>query len=194
MDQDYLKSQIVEMVYEYSFSRQKVVLTSGKESDYYIDCKQVMLKGKELFCIACYILQFIRQKYAQVKAVGGMALGAVPLAAAVSVLSYESHPFPLASFFVRPEAKGHGTKARVEHPGLPAGTPVLVVEDVITTGGSSLKAINAAREQGWQVAGVLALVDRQEGGREAITRAGCVIDAIMTRDDLFALEKIKRTS
>ena len=182
-----LKSQIVELVYRYSFFKGKVLLTSGKESDYYIDGKQVMLRGEGLAAIARYILDYTRSHYPQVKAVGGMALGAVPLAAAASALSQSVHPFPLDAFFVRPQAKEHGTRSKVEHPGLPPATQVLVVEDVITTGGSCLKAVRAAREEGWHVAGVLALVDRQEGGRAAIEKEGCSVEAVMTRDDLFAI-------
>ena len=116
-------------------------------------------------------------------------MGAVPLASAVSLLSYQnflSDPSSrfLDTFFVRAEPKGHGTGKQVEGSSLGEGTPLLVLDDVLTTGGSVLKAVKVLRETGCRIEKVLVIVDRQEGGRENLEKEGLEVGSILTREDL----------
>ncbi len=117
-------------------------------------------------------------------AVGGLTLGADPLASAVSLTSWLAGR-PVAAFLVRKAPKGHGTGQWVERPALPEGARVVVLEDVITTGGSALKALERARAEGLEPVKVLALVDRMEGGREAIEAAGVPVESLFRRTDFI---------
>lgn len=180
-----LRREITELVYQRAYQRRRVRLASGRESDFYVDCKQVLLTPEGLYKTARYLLGLIEEEKLASQAVGGPVMGAVPLAAAVSALSFEpGAPRPLASFFVRPQAKEHGTGNLVEGPLLRAGMPVLLLDDVLTTGGSVLRAARAVQELGCLVERVLVIVDRQEGGRENLEQAGLSLSAILTREEL----------
>lgn len=180
-----LRREITELVFQRAYQRRRVRLASGRESDFYVDCKQVLLIPEGLYKTARYVLELIREEKLTAEAVGGPVMGAVPLAAAVSALSFEpGAPKPLASFFVRPQLKEHGTGKLVEGPLLRAGMPVVVLDDVLTTGGSVLRAVQAVRELGCLVERVLVIVDRQEGGRENLEQAGLMLSAILTREEL----------
>ena len=121
----------------------------------------------------------------RVQAVGGLTLGADPISYAIAYASAETAS-PLRAFTVRKEAKAHGTGRLIEGP-FHAGDRVAVVEDVITTGGSALRAVEAVRAAGGTVAGVLALVDREEGGRDALVSAGLPVVALARASDIVAL-------
>lgn len=184
-----LRKEILELVYKKAYQRRRVRLASGRESDFYVDCRQVTLAAEGVYKLACYILKLIRRENLSVAAVGGPVMGAVPLAAAVSLMSYQnflSDPSVclLDTFYVRSEPKGHGTGRQVEGTALQAGTPLLVLDDVLTTGGSILKAVGVLRETGCLVKKVLVIVDRQEGGRENLEEAGLNVGSILTRVDL----------
>ncbi len=186
---EHLREEILELVYKKAYQRRWVRLASGRVSDFYVDCRQVTLLAEGVYKLARYILDFIRREKLSVKAVGGPVMGAVPLAAAVSLLSYRdflrdpSFCF-LDTFFIRSEPKGHGTGKQVEGPVLGEGTPVLVLDDVLTTGGSVLKAIGILQETGCLVKKVLVIVDRQEGGRENLEKEGLEVVSILTRENL----------
>ncbi len=184
-----LRKEILELVYKKAYQRRRVRLASGRESDFYVDCRQVTLAAEGVYKLACYILKLIRRENLSVQAVGGPVMGAVPLAAAVSLMSYrdflrDSSAGFLDTFYVRSEPKGHGTGRQVEGSILKEGTPLLVLDDVLTTGGSILKAVGVLRETGCLVKKVLVIVDRQEGGRENLEKAGLEVGSILTRDDL----------
>ncbi len=180
-----LRREIIELVHKRAYQRRRVRLASGRESDFYVDCKEVLLTPDGLYQTARYVLTWMQEGKMAARAVGGPIMGAVPLAAAVSALSWQAwEPGPLASFFVRPEAKGHGTGRLVEGPLLSAGMPVLVLDDVLTTGGSVLRAVRAVQGMGCLVEQVLVMVDRQEGGRENLEKEGLSVSAILTREDL----------
>lgn len=180
-----LRLEITELVYQRAYQRRRVRLASGRESDFYVDCKQVLLTADGLYKTARYVLELIKEEKLAAEAVGGPVMGAVPLAAAVSAMSFEpGAPRLLAGFFVRPQAKEHGTGKLVEGPLLRAGMPVLVLDDVLTTGGSVLRAARAAQELGCLVERVLVIVDRQEGGGENLEQAGFSLSAILTREEL----------
>jgi orotate phosphoribosyltransferase len=183
------KARLVELLTARSFEKRKVVLASGKESDFFIDCKQTILTAEGHYLVGELMLDALAS-FEPCEAVAGVELGGCPLASAVSLTSHtrslasDSNERPLAAFYVRKEAKDHGTKKLVEgdkalHPGI----PVAMLEDVITTGGSTLKAIEKLESAGAKVVGVVALVDRDEGGREAIEAAGYRVNAITSRRD-----------
>ncbi|HKR99775.1 MAG TPA: orotate phosphoribosyltransferase [Candidatus Dormibacteraeota bacterium] len=159
------------------------VLTSGRHSDYYIDGKQVTLDGRGLYLVAR--LGFEHCELLGVDAVGGLTLGADPIAAAIAALSGTS-VCPLSAFIVRKTAKAHGTGKQIEGPMLASGMRVLLVDDTLTTGGTFLEANEAVRETGATVVGALCVVDREEGGREALEQAGISLTSLFTRSEFRA--------
>lgn len=164
-------------------------LASGKVSDLYVDCRVTALDpvgatlvGKVGWQLVC---QQILPKFPTISAIGGMTLGADPISLAVGMTSaMEGVTQPLQVFTVRKEPKGHGQGKRIEG-NFCAGDTVLVVDDVITTGGSTIKAIEAIQQEGGTVAAALVLVDREEGGRAAIEALGIPVYAIFTRASLL---------
>jgi orotate phosphoribosyltransferase len=165
-----------------SYERRDVTLASGQKSDFYIDCKQTVLTAEGHFLVGSLFLGLLRDRAPEAEAIGGLTMGADPLASAASTLSYVSGR-PLAAFYVRKEPKGHGTGQWIEGAkSLRPGMPVAIVEDVVTTGGSALKAIGRAREFGLSVKLILGLVDREEGGREALEREAPLVTLFRKRD------------
>lgn len=155
-------------------------LASGRESPYYIDCRPTTFSARGLALIGEIFFELIKDL--EVDAVGGLTLGADPIAHAVALTSYLKGK-PINSFTVRKEAKDHGAGRRVEGDVRP-GDKVVIVEDVVTTGGSTIKAITAAREFGLEVVKVLILVDREEGGRQAVEKAAPQVEAVFTLAEL----------
>ena len=142
-------------------------LASGKKSSHYVNCKPVSLSGLGLLSISSLFLKQINQGDS---GVAGLTLGADPLVSGVVMLAAQSG-IELSGLIVRKEAKGHGTGAWLEGPLPPKGSLITVLEDVVTTGGSSLKAVEQLRNQGYFVNQVLAIVDREEGGADAMAKA-----------------------
>jgi orotate phosphoribosyltransferase len=170
--------RILELFREHAILRGEFTLSSGIKTSYYFDGRKVTLWPEGAYLIGRRILGIIVDAGAE--AVGGMTMGADPIAAAVAVVSHlEGRPVP--AFIVRAETKGHGTQRRVEGP-LRAGSRVAVVDDVITTGGSVLRAIEAAEAEGCRVVKVVALLDRQQGGADEIRRRGYDFAALLTAD------------
>jgi orotate phosphoribosyltransferase len=179
------RAQLLALLTRLSFERRKVILSSGRESDFYIDCKRTALTAQGHGLIGRLFFAAIRAECPEVTGVGGLTLGADPLASAVSLTSWLAGQ-PLHAFLVRKEPKGHGTGQWLEKPALlEAGSPVAILEDVVTTGASTLKAIERAQSEGLKVARVFALVDRQEGGREAIEAQGHRVTSLFTRKDFL---------
>jgi orotate phosphoribosyltransferase len=177
------RRRLLDLLIERSYAKKKVVLSSGRESDFYVDCKKTVLLAEGHWLVGRLLFSAIRAAHPEVAGVGGLTLGADPLASAVSLVSHLGGA-PLHAFLVRKEPKGHGTGQWVE--GLSAfsrGAKVAVVEDVITTGASTIKAIERARAEGLDPVAAFALVDRQEGGREAIEALGVKVHALFTRED-----------
>jgi orotate phosphoribosyltransferase len=158
-------------------------LTSGRMSRYYVDMKKVTLDPKGANLIGQ--LLFDRIKDLPVQGIGGLTLGADPIVTAVAMVSYQRGK-PIRAFIVRKEPKGHGSQQWIEG-SLPDRAKVVVVDDVITTGGSTLKAVERVKSEGHEIVKILGIVDRKEGGREAIRQAGYELDALYTLDDLSDL-------
>jgi len=180
------RARLLELLRELSFERRKVVLASGKESDFYIDCKRTALTAEGHVLIGRCLFDRVRRLTPRVRGVGGLTLGADPLASAIALTSFLEHE-PIDSFIVRKEPKGHGTGQWIEgRKTIPDGSRVAVLEDVVTTGGSALKAIERCRAEKLEVVACFALVDRREGGREAIEATGVPLDALFAREDFIA--------
>lgn len=177
-------ARLLHLLKTMSFQEREVTLSSGAKSNFYIDCKQVSLDAEGQFLIGQLFRALIDVVAPDARGVGGITMGADPLASATSVMSYLAGK-PLQTFLVRKEPKAHGTEQWVEKPTrLEAGSPVVIVEDVVTTGGSTLRAIERARGAGLDVKHAIALVDRLEGGRAAVT-AECPLTTLFTRADFL---------
>ena len=144
-------------------------LSSGKKSSYYLDCRMTTLDGRGALLIGRLILQRMRNNNIRADAIGGLTLGADPIATAVAVVSALEET-PISAFIVRKEVKGHGMQRSIEgYDGKP-GARIVVVDDVCTTGDSILKAAERAEEAGYQVVAAFCVVDREEGGTELIAK------------------------
>ena len=157
----------------------------GRQSTLYIDARLTTLSPEGLALIGPLALAALRQSTWQVDAIGGLTLGADPISYAIAYASASSDA-PLRAFTVRKEAKAHGTGRLIEGP-FREGDRVAVVEDVITTGGSALRAVEAIRAAGGTVSGVLALVDREEGGRAALEDAGLSVIVLAHASEIVGL-------
>lgn len=180
------RDRLLALLRTHAFQERDVVLSSGRTSNFYIDCKQVSLDAEGATLIGELFHAVINEVAPAAVAVGGLTLGADPLATATSVVSFQRGR-PRQAFLVRKEPKGHGTNQWLEAARLPAGSAVVVVEDVITTGAATLKAIERARLAGLTVVHAVGLVDRLEGGREAVT-AEVPLTTLFTRLDFLPAE------
>lgn len=178
-----LRKRLARLLLEKSYREGDFTLTSGKKSDYYFDCKQTALHPEGSWLLGRLFLEFL--KNFDIAGIGGMTLGADPLVSAVTVLSFEAGR-PLPGFIVRKQSKGHGTDQYLEGlANFAPGAPVAMLEDVVTTGGTLIKAIGRVRDAGFDVKAVLCVLDRQEGGREALAEAGYELVSIFTRKELL---------
>jgi orotate phosphoribosyltransferase len=177
------RERLLELLRTFSFQEREVVLSSGRRSNFYIDCKQVSLDAEGATLIGELFHAVINEVAGEAVAVGGLTLGADPLATATSVVSFQRGR-PRPAFIVRKEPKGHGTNQWLESTKLPAGASVVIVEDVVTTGASTLKAIERVREAGLRVIHAVGLVDRLEGGREAVIKE-TPLTTLFTRRDFL---------
>ncbi|MDE2485183.1 MAG: orotate phosphoribosyltransferase [candidate division NC10 bacterium] len=186
------KDQLLRLLVQHSFqySAEPVfTLASGRKSRYYINCKQTTFMSEAMPLLGRLFFEQIkvieRKDSERIVAVGGLTLGADPIAYAVAYHSALAGE-PIQAFSVRKEPKGHGTQKWVEGFEQP-GARVVIIEDVVTTGASTLKAIDGALHAGFQIVKVLALVDRQEGGREELLKSGYAMESIYTTEDLLRI-------
>ncbi|RMG45370.1 MAG: orotate phosphoribosyltransferase [Acidobacteria bacterium] len=178
------RERLAQLLRELSLRRGRFRLASGRESDYYLDCRRTTLSAEGATLVGELVLAALDRRGWRPAAVGGLTLGADPVAVATAVVSQISGR-PVAAFIVRKKPKDHGTGRRIE--GCPPpGSRVVLVEDVVTTGGSALEAAGACREAGLEILGAVAIVDREEGGREAIEAAGIPLEALFTASELLA--------
>ena len=176
--------RLLSILAERSARRGQFTLASGRQSTLYIDARLTTMSPDGLALIGPLALAALREVDWRVNAIGGLTLGADPISYAIAYASAETAS-PLRAFTVRKEAKTHGTGRLIEGP-FREGDHVAVIEDVITTGGSALRAVDAVRAAGGTVVGVLALVDREEGGRDALVSAGLSVVALARASDIVA--------
>jgi orotate phosphoribosyltransferase len=177
------RQQLLTMLKERSLERGIFVLASGKTSDLYFDGKQTTLHPEGAYLVGKIFFDMLRDL--KVEGVGGMTLGADPIVTSIALTSFlEGKPIP--AFIIRKESKKHGKGLWIEgKKNLPDGSRVVIIEDVVTTGKTTLEAISRAREEGLIVVKVLALVDREEGGRESLAKEGYQLESIFKRADLL---------
>lgn len=179
------RDRLLGLLRERSFKRGTFTLTSGATSDFFIDCKKTVLSAEGHALIGRLMLDATRALVPDVEVVAGVELGGCSLASSVALVSFRDGR-PLDAIYVRKQAKGHGTKKQIEGGDLLApGTRIVVLEDTVTTGGSTLRAVEVLKESGYVVPGVVAIVDRLEGGADAIRAAGLAYAAIYTRTDFM---------
>ncbi len=178
------RARLLELLTKHSYQKRDVVLASGKKSDFFIDCKQTVLMAEGHALVGEVMLDALAKlPGAPVVAVAGVELGGCPLASAVALISFQKGT-AIDAIYVRKDVKDHGSRRTTEGDAhLKKGSRVAILEDVVTTGGSTIKAVEKLRGAGYEVAGVIALVDRQEGGREAIEGAGLAVVSVFARAD-----------
>jgi len=185
---DKMKGRLIEIIIEKSFQyhdNPPFTLASGKTSNFYFNCKPTTLDPEGMNLIGGILFKMLAD--ADVTATGGLTLGADALANALAVISYQQGK-PIKAFIVRKDVKDHGTKSAIEG-GVQAGERVVILDDVITTGGSTITAIEKAKGAGLVIDRVIALIDREEGGRENILAHIPRVDAVVTRSEIMAVYK-----
>ena len=175
-----LRQNLLSLLTKFAYQKGDFTLSSGAKSSYYINCKQVTLRADGALIIGRLLLSLLPE---DTQAVAGLTLGADPIVASVSVVSaYENRPIP--ALIIRKEPKGHGTKAYIEGPALETGAKVVVLEDVVTTGGSAMLAVERLQAAGYQVERIISIVDRQQGGAELYQSQGLQFQSLFSIQDL----------
>ena len=183
-----MKERLGEIILEKSFKYSEnppFTLASGRQSYYYFNCKPTTLDPEGMNLIGGIIFDLVKDT--EITAAGGLTLGADPIANALAVISYQKGK-PIKAFIVRKDVKDHGTKSAIEG-NVRAGEKVAIIDDVITTGGSTITAIEQARKSGLNIEMVITLIDREEGGRENILKHVDQIKSILTRTDIMKLRE-----
>ena len=177
-----MKHELLKMLKESAYKKGEFTLSSGKSSDHYVNCKPVTLTGRGLTLTSMMLLEHVNTRV-----VAGLTLGADPLVSGVAVCSALDMRL-VDALIVRKEAKGHGTQAWIEGPEIPEGTKITVLEDVITTGGSAIKAVKKLRDAGYKVDRIVAVVDRQEDSEAdiAMKEEGLELISLFTLKELCA--------
>lgn len=165
-----------------AFFREKIVLSSGKESDYYIDARRVTLTGEGVFFAAKLILALVQDDLYD--AIGGPTLGADPMIGAVGVVAFQSGR-KLNTFIVRKAPKAHGKQQQIEGPLLPKGAKVILIDDVATTGKAFVESIAVMEKEGFKVLKAVCIVDRGEGASEALAKLGCPLVSIFKAEEFL---------
>lgn len=178
------RDRLAALLREHALVRESVMLSSGRRSSYYFDARQVLLDPEGAALAGALAWEALRD--AAPAAVGGLTLGADPLVCAVSAAAW-AHGSRVTGFFVRKEAKKHGLQQWLEGPFIEEGTPVAVVDDVLTSGGSLVTALERARQAGGVVVAALVVIDRDEGGAGAVRDAlgGAPLHALFTAPELL---------
>ncbi len=189
-----MKKRLIDLIIQRTFrftDKPTFTLASGKMSSYYFNCKPTTLNSEGMYLIGNLLHDLIKNGTSwKAKAVGGLTLGADPISNAIAYTFYLKGE-QVESFVVRKEPKKHGTMLWVEG-NVGKGDKVIIIEDVITTGGSTIKAIERAKKCGLKVRGVIVLIDRQEGGKEKIEAKGVKVETLLTREEIFDVYRKKR--
>ena len=168
-----MKKELIDILKKYAYKHGRFTLSSGEESEHYVNCKPVILTGKGLELVSTMMLDYI-----DTACVAGLTLGADPLVSGVALVGKG------AGLIIRKEPKGHGTQSQIEGPLPPIGTTVTVLEDVTTTGASAIKAVEVLRNSGYHVNRVVTIVDRQEGASDAMLGEGLELVSLVTLEEL----------
>ena len=174
-----MKEELLELLKKHAYKKGEFKLSSGKTSEHYVNCKPVTLTGRGLTLTSLMMLKEVKTKV-----VGGLTLGADPLVSGVSLVSALDGRM-VNALIIRKEPKGHGTEAWIEGLLPLKGTQVTVLEDVVTTGGSAIKAAEKLRDAGYVVDRVVSIVDRQEGCKDAMMKAKLELCSLFSLDDLL---------
>ncbi|MCL6432900.1 MAG: orotate phosphoribosyltransferase [Leptolyngbyaceae cyanobacterium HOT.MB2.61] len=180
LDWPTLRQKLLDLFCQVAYQEGDFLLSSGQRSSYYINGKQVTLHAWGGLAVGRILLPLLAP---ETQAVAGLTLGADPIVTAVNVVAaYEGRSLP--ALIIRKEAKGHGTRAYIEGPLLPEGSIITVLEDVVTTGSSALKATERLQQAGYRVNGIIALVDRHQGGAELYQQAGIPFQSVFSIQDI----------
>ncbi|MBE9546401.1 MAG: orotate phosphoribosyltransferase [Proteobacteria bacterium] len=188
-----MKKRLTEIIVDRSFRYSEnppFTLTSGRRSNFYYDCKPTTLDPEGMNLIGNIVFDMLEDS--EITAAGGMTLGADPIANALSVISYQRGR-PVKSFIVRKDVKEHGTKSKIEG-NVRSGEKVAIIDDVITTGASTITAIERAKEEGLVVDRVIVLIDREEGALENIEKYVKRVDSVLTKTEIMAMYKQLKTT
>ena len=169
-----MKNELIDILKKYAYKHGHFTLSSGQESEHYVNCKPIILTGKGLELISKMMLEHI-----DTHGVAGLTLGADPLVSGVALVGKR------AGLIIRKEPKGHGTQSQIEGPLPPIGTTLTVLEDVTTTGESAIKAAEVLRDSGYHVNRVVTVVDRQEGAKETMNHRGLQLVSLVTLEELI---------
>ena len=173
-----MRDELLAMLKEKAYRKGEFKLSSGETSEHYVNCKPVILSGRGLTLTSLLLL-----KEVDTNVVAGLTLGADPLVSGVALVSALDGRM-VDALIIRKESKGHGTASQIEGPLPLKGSKITVLEDVVTTGGSSLKAVNVLRDSGYEVNRIISIVDRQEGGKDAIVEAGLELCSLFTLEEI----------
>ena len=174
------KKQLLEILKKNSFKHKHVILSSGKSSNFYFDGRISSLISSGAHLIANILLDMIKDD--KIDAIGGLTLGADPIIGATVALSFKKNN-PINGFIVRKDEKKHGMKRKIEGPALKKSSRVVIIDDVVTTGSSTIQAIKAVQKIGCKIVRVISVVDRNEGAKENIAKCKCNLESIFTKDD-----------
>jgi orotate phosphoribosyltransferase len=169
-----------------------MTLSTGASSTFYFDCKKTTLNGEGLAILAEAYLEEIDRFPEKVEAIGGLTLGADPIAAAVAMRAFQIGHSTINACIVRKERKKHGTKSYIENE-MPEGTPIVVVDDVITSGSSTAKACDHLLSHNYKIVGIVALIDREAGGKENLeSKYGCTVRSVFKKSDFPRIAESER--
>jgi orotate phosphoribosyltransferase len=176
------RKELFNILKKEAFIKGKIILSSGKESDYYLDARRVTLSSAGAYYCAKLILELVaKEKFV---AIGGPTLGADPLLGALNVLAFQAKK-PLKTFIIRKAPKAYGRQQQIEGPEIPASGPVILVDDVATTGKAFLESLDVLDKMGVKAPKAICIIDREEGAREALARRGCELRALFSAKEFL---------
>jgi orotate phosphoribosyltransferase len=185
-----LKKQLFALIKDKAYHEGEIKLASGKMSHYYIDARAVTLSAQGAYLVGHIVFDMIREF--KVHAAGGPTLGADPIVGALALVSFQNH-FPINTFLIRKNPKSHGRMLQVEGPPLKAGDGVVLLDDVATTGGSLIDAIEVLKKMDIPVRKAIVIVDREEGAQENLAKSGCDLLSVFKASEFFS-EKYRKPS
>ena len=174
------KERLLEILRKDAFFKEKVILSSGKSSDFYIDARRVTLNAEGVYLCAKVILDMVKDD--QVDAIGGPTLGADPIVGAIGVLSFQAHR-PINTFIIRKAPKPYGKQQQIEGPLLKSESKIVLIDDVATTGKAFMESLDVLKKMGLKAPKAICIVDRNEGAKEMLASQGCQLLSMFTLKD-----------